>query len=88
MSKSFNTAKDLLPPELELEEPTKSIGDSESTEERNRAPVIHRRERKTERLNLLVTPSIKKDLQARADAEDRSINDICNELIRNYLIGE
>ena len=62
--------------------------DPETTEEEADAPTKRKRERKTERLQLLVPPSIKRSLEAKSEEEDRSINDICNEAIKRYLSGE
>lgn len=47
--------------------------------------VMKKRERKTVRVPLLVTPSVANGMRAIADREDRSVNDIVNELMRDYV---
>lgn len=47
--------------------------------------VKKRRERKTVRVPLLVTPSVANGMRAIADREDRSVNDIVNELMKEYV---
>ena len=47
--------------------------------------VKKKRERKTVRVPLLVTPSVANGMRAIADREDRSVNDIVNELMRDYV---
>ena len=49
------------------------------------ARVKKKRERKTVRVPLLVTPSVANGMRAIADREDRSVNDIVNELMRDYV---
>ena len=44
-----------------------------------------KRERKTVRVPLLVTPSVANGMRAIADREDRSVNDIVNELMKEYV---
>lgn len=47
--------------------------------------VKKRRERKTVRVPLLVTPSVANGMRTIADREDRSVNDIVNELMKEYV---
>lgn len=47
--------------------------------------VKKKRERKTVRVPLLVTPSVANGMRAIADREDRSVNDIVNELMKEYV---
>ena len=42
-------------------------------------------ESKTARLQLLITPTTKEQLKRRSEAEGRSVNDICNQAIADYL---
>lgn len=64
-----------------------SAGKTESTEEEIGAPKGYRLmpEAKSARLQLLVTPSTKEDLQRIADLEGRSLNAVCNDAIQEYL---
>ena len=60
----------------------------ESTEKRYAPPEGYKlvpTESKTARLQLLITPTTKEQLKRRSKAEGRSINDICNQAITDYL---
>ena len=47
-----------------------------------------KRERRSARIPLLVPPSVKKGMEEVAEREDRSVNDIINELLKDYLKKE
>ena len=46
---------------------------------------VHKPETKNVRVQLLITPSIKKKLQETADANGTSINAVCNYLFEKYF---
>ena len=82
---SFEDHKDKVSvPSGEDKEPVteKKVEDKAQT-----APVRvkKKRERKTVRVPLLVTPSVAHGIKFIADREDRSVNDIVNELMRDYV---
>lgn len=62
--------------------------ETESTGERFTPPEGYKlvpTESKTARLQLLITPTTKDQLKRRSEAEGRSVNDICNQAIADYL---
>ena len=69
--------------------PIKAIAEEpETTEEAFGIPEGYKLvpiETKSERLQLLITPSTKKLLQKRAETEGKSVNQICNDAIADYL---
>ena len=51
----------------------------------NSTELPKKRERRSARMPLLVPPSVKKGMEEVAEREDRSVNDIINELLKEYL---
>lgn len=95
--KSFSVSKDFLTPSVSEEKhtPVRNTGEKkrpshkeESTEGKYAPPEGYKlvpTESKTARLQLLITPTTKEQLKRRSEAEGRSVNDICNQAITDYL---
>lgn len=58
---------------------------AESNHINKSAELPKKRERRSARIPLLVPPSVKKGMEEVAEREDRSVNDIINELLKDYL---
>ena len=95
--KSFSVSGDFLTPSEpeEKQTPVRNTGEKkrsshkeESTEKKYAPPEGYKlvpTESRTVRLQLLITQTIKEQLKSRSKAEGRSINDICNWAITDYL---